>query len=68
LKAIEDNIDDFEEPVDLDYLRSKRKEIDTVLGEVGPERFATWIMAKLVLIQFRDNQPQPRVTFFGFTK
>lgn len=47
LKAVEENIDDFEEPVDLEYLRQKRIEIDAVLKEVGPERFANWIMARL---------------------
>jgi hypothetical protein len=47
LKAVEDNLDEFEEPVDLDYLKDKRIEIDIVLREVGPERFANWIMIKL---------------------
>ena len=47
LKAVEDNVDDFEKPVDLDYLKNKRIEIDAVLREVGPERFADWIMMKL---------------------
>jgi hypothetical protein len=47
LKAVEDNIDDFEEPVDLDYLKNNRIEIDAVLKEVGAERFCNWIMMKL---------------------
>lgn len=47
LTAIEKNIDDFVKPVDLEYLKNKRIEIDIVLREVGPERFAKWIMAKL---------------------
>jgi hypothetical protein len=47
LKAVEENIDDLEEPVDLEYLKYKRIEIDAVLREVGPERFANWIVARL---------------------
>ncbi len=47
LKAVEDNLDEFEEPIDLDYLKDKRIEIDIVLKEVGAERFALWIMMKL---------------------
>jgi hypothetical protein len=47
LKAVEDNIDEFEELIDLEYLRKKRIEIDVILREVGAVRFAYWIMAKL---------------------
>jgi hypothetical protein len=47
LRAVEEKIDDFEEPVDMAYLKNKRIEIDAVLREVGSERFANWLMAKL---------------------
>jgi hypothetical protein len=50
LKAVENNNDDLEIPIDLDYLKEKRIEIDVVLREVGPKRFAKWIMAKLTEI------------------
>ena len=47
LKAVEKNIDKFDETVDLEYLRNKRIEIDVVLREVGSERFANWIIVQL---------------------
>ena len=55
LTAVEDNIDEFEEPVDLEYLRDKRIEIDAVLREVGAVRFANWIAMKLEEL-FRDEE------------
>jgi hypothetical protein len=59
LQHVKDNPWDFED-LDLDYLESKRIEIDIVMEHVGNERFWQWVLDKLEK-QF-PNRDYDRVT------
>ena len=46
LKYAEENIEDFDSQK-LDFLRTRRIEINAVKNKVGPEKFSNWILDKL---------------------